>query len=186
MRRAMQIDDVSGQGRRTAPTGRPTDPDEMTQDAHPISIRGALGMAAAIGVSLLLMSVPAEGSEPVQLAAALVPATSSSLSQFTAVVPKAAPRDRCWYGPCREAEDGSHLAHLLRPASPFELYSKRLQHATPPPKRLRKVGEKHLGLHLLQSFYAVVGIPNPAFDPSTRAHSAAERINVGLRFVRKF
>jgi hypothetical protein len=143
-------------------------------------------MAAAIGASLLLMSVPAQGGEPVQLAAALVPATSSSLSQFTTAVPKAAPRDRCWYGPCREAEDGSYLAQFLRPATPFELYSKRLQHATPPPKRLRKVGEKHLGLRLLQSLYAVVGIPNPAFDPSTRARSATERINVGLRFVRKF
>jgi hypothetical protein len=179
----MQIDNIPGQERLAAQAGHLP---EMTDGMHPISIRGAVGMAAAIGASLLLMSVPAQGGEAIQLAAALVPAHSSSLSQFTAAVPKAAPRDRCWYGPCREAEDGSDLAHFLRPATPFELHTKRLQHATPPPNRLRKVGEKHLGLRILQSIYAVVGMPSPAFDPSARARPATDRIDVGLRFVRKF
>ena len=103
MRRAMQIDTMPGQERLAALASHPS---EMTDKVHSISIRGAVGMAAAVGVSLLLMSVPAAGGEPVQLAAALVPATSSALSQFTAAVPRAAPRDRCWYGPCREAEGG--------------------------------------------------------------------------------
>jgi hypothetical protein len=152
-----------------------------------MSVGAALGIVAALVAGLLLMSVPAQSAEPVQLAAVLAPeASAASASSLSAVVPESAPRDACWDGPCRQGEKAPTQAHPLRPATPSELRTGLLAHAPSTAMRVGKIGDKHLGLRLLESFYAVVGMPNRFIDPTTRSPGATERIDVGLRFVRKF
>jgi hypothetical protein len=151
-----------------------------------MSVGAALGIVAALVAGLLLMSVPAESAEPARLATVLAPEASASDSQLSNAVPESAPRDRCWDGPCRQDDNASSQAHALRPATPSELRTGLLTPSRSNATRVGRIGDKHLGLRLLESFYAVVGVPNRFIDPTTRAPGATERLDVGLRFVRKF
>jgi hypothetical protein len=151
-----------------------------------MSARAALAIGAALVAGLLLMSVPAQSAEPARLAVALVPEAPASAPPLSDGVPESAPQDECWDGPCRQDDKAPSQGHALRPATPSELRTGLLAHTRSNPMRVGKIGDKHLGLHLLQSFYAVVGMPNRFIDPTTRSPGATERIDVGLRFVRKF
>jgi hypothetical protein len=124
-----------------------------------------------------------------RLATVLVPAAAVSASGLSDAVPESAPCDRCWNGACRQDEHDKTVqppVHPLRPATPSELETGLLSHT--PPKSATRVGKigTSIGLRLLESFYAVVGMPNRFVAPTTPSPAATERIDVGLRFVKKF
>ncbi len=121
-------------------------------------------------------------------------ATSASApapnAQATASADPAAAGDPADASSAADTEDASPAPTIARERRFLALGDMRpflIDLPTRSAPRMMRIGERHLGMHLVEGFYATVTLqPNRALDPVPPDVSTTDRVLVGVRWMVRF
>jgi len=181
------------------PSGGRHRPHRACQDAPPAdrsqrTFRTTLlGLVASVvvGFGVLFTAEGALGAEPAP-DSATAEVSLASLGAVTpgnpsdAVSPTASGCSSHECGPSIDAPDTKPLPTVSTPPNGSAAYSTRLNRSIPHIERVETVGDRQVGVRIVQPFYATVAMPRrPSWSPLA-GRPVGQRILVGVRFVVPF